>query len=97
MTKLSIQTFSREYYKQRHQTVRKPVNQKTECCGQDIDHDVLNKSNPKDWEMMLNHCEDHLDQYPSTETIEPVCCKDCGRLQQYLCSVNNRAYYNMKD
>ena len=68
MTKLSIQPFSREYYKQRHQTVRKPVNQKTECCGQDIDHDVLNKSNPKDWEMMLNHCEDHLDQYPSTET-----------------------------
>ena len=83
MTKLSIQPFSREYYKQRHQTVRKPVNQKTECCGQDIDHDVLNKSNPKDWEMMLNHCEDHLspcvvrivEGYSNTfvrSTIEPT-------------------------
>ena len=95
--KPTIQPYSRDYFKSRHQTVKKPINQTTECCGQDIDHDVLNRSIPADWELMLSHCEDHLDQYPATQTIEPICCEVCGRLKQYLCSVNDKAYYGKGD
>jgi len=65
----------------------------TKCCNTDItDREPLNKNKPEEWELIEEHCERHLFDYPSTETIDPVCCEECGRLQEYVCILNEKAY-----
>ena len=81
----------REYFKEK-KTGKKSKGRYTICCGQENDRDILNKNNEADWALIEEHCEDHLTYYPSCETIEPICCKKCGRLIEYISTVNERAY-----
>ena len=81
----------REYFKQK-KTGKKTKGRYTICCGQEKDRDLLNKNNKADWGLIEQHCEDHLTSYSNTETIEPICCKICGRLLEYKSTVNNKAY-----
>ena len=81
----------REYFKEK-KTGKKPKGRYTICCGQEKDRDLLNKNNEVDWALIEEHCEDHLMYYPSTETIEPICCKKCGRLIEYKTTLSEEAY-----
>ena len=81
----------RAYFKEK-KTGKKSKGTYTICCGQERDRGILNKNNKADWALIEQHCEDHLMYYPTTETIEPICCKKCGRLIEYKTTVNERAY-----
>ena len=41
---------------------------------------------------MLNHCQDHLTFYHDAEDITPICCKKCGRLINYIITLNDSAW-----
>ena len=82
----------RNYFKQK-KTGKKSSGSYTKCCDQDKDRHILNKNKPHEWELIERHCEDHLTSYSSVETIEPVCCKICGRLLKYLCTLNSKSDY----
>ncbi len=45
----------------------------------------INKNKKDEWEMIEQHCEDHLTHYSSVKDITPICCKVCGRLIEYKC------------
>jgi len=81
----------REYFKEK-KTGKKPKGRYTICCGQERGRDLLNKNNKADWVLIEQHCEDHLTQYSNTETIEPICCKECGRLIKYITTISDKAY-----
>jgi len=42
--------------------------------------------------MIEQHCEEHLTYYPSTKDITPICCKVCGRLLEYRCTLDPNPY-----
>tara|TARA_B100000214_G_scaffold361547_1_gene325064 strand:+ start:1418 stop:1717 length:300 start_codon:yes stop_codon:yes gene_type:complete len=86
-----LKALDRDFFKYRETGVKEK--KFLECCGGDPDHHTLNKNNDADWELILEHCQRVLNDYPSTETIVPVCCKTCGRLLRYSSTVNNKAYY----
>ena len=77
----------REYFKEKR-TGKKSKGSHTICCGEDKDRHILNKNKPDDWELIEQHCEDHLTHYPSTIDITPICCKVCGRLIKYTCVID---------
>jgi hypothetical protein len=81
----------REYFKTK-KSGKKPKGRYTKCCNQENDRDILNKNNKADWALIENHCEDHLIRYSNTETIEPICCKKCGRLMEYKSTISDKAY-----
>ena len=41
---------------------------------------------------MEEHCERHLFEYPSVEDITPRVCDECGKLLDYICTLNDKAY-----
>ena len=81
----------REYFKVK-KTGKKPKGRYTKCCNQEKDRDILNKNKPEDWKLIEEYCENQLIHYSSTETIEPICCKKCGRLIQYISTISDKAY-----
>ncbi len=81
----------RAYFKEK-KTGKKSKGTHTICCGQDKDRETLNKNKKADWELIEQHCEDHLTHYPSTIDITPICCKKCGRLIEYKSTVNKNAW-----
>ena len=42
--------------------------------------------------MIEEYIEQHLFEYPSVETIQPVSCDVCGRLLEYRSTLNNKAW-----
>jgi len=85
----------RAYFKKKD--TGKEVELFTKCCNIAVDRIGLNKNKPEDWELIEEHCRRQLDDYPATETITPICCKECGRLLKYSSTVNEKAYYGKDD
>ena len=81
----------RNYFKEK-KTGKKSKGTYTICCGQDKDRHILNKNKKDEWEMIEQHCEEHLTYYPSTKDITPICCKVCGRLLEYRCTLDPNPY-----
>ena len=82
----------RDYFKRKANPNAKKGPQLTECCKQDIDRNILNKNNKDDWELIEDHCEEVLRSNSGTETITPVCCKVCGRLIEYVSTLNDKSW-----
>jgi len=85
----------RNYFK--YKQTGKKTTRYTKCCKLDKDRNHLNKNNPEDWKLIEEYCERQLTDYPSTETIEPICCKKCGRLLKYVSTLNSKAYYGKEE
>jgi hypothetical protein len=47
--------------------------------------------------LIEEYCRKQLDDYPSTETITPICCEKCGKLMEYISTVNDKAYHGKGD
>ena len=81
----------RSYFKKKD--TGKEVELLTKCCNTPVDRPGLNKNKPKDWELIEEYCRKQLDDYATTESITPICCKGCGKLLRYSSTVNDKAYY----
>ena len=81
----------REYFKEKR-TGKKSKGSHTICCGEDKDRHILNKKKPEEWELIEQHCEDHLARYSSVTDITPICCKVCGRLLRYITTIDTDRY-----
>ena len=81
----------RSYFKEK-KTGKKSKGSHTKCCGQDKDRHILNKNKPHEWKLIEDHCEDHLIHYSTVKDIKPICCKICGRLLEYKCTLYDKAY-----
>ena len=64
----------------------------TKCCNQDPDARILNKNDKDDLEQIENHCETHLMDHSGAETVQPICCKVCGRLIEYRITLNEKSW-----
>ena len=84
----------RNYFKVK-KTGKKSKGSHTICCGQDKDRHILNKNKKDEWELIERHCEDHLSHYSSVKDITPICCKVCGRLLEYKCTLDTDPYTHM--
>ena len=85
MTKLNgNKPLNRNYFKYKDRP--KPTDEKeiTDCCGQKKEQDGLNVNNKEDWKLIEEHIERNLREYTGEESITPVSCKKCGRLQEYI-------------
>ena len=78
---------NRDYFKEK-KTGKKPKGRFTKCCNEEQDRHILNKNKPDEWELIEQHCEDHLIRYPSVIDITPVCCDVCGRLIKYVSKID---------
>ena len=85
----------RNYFKEK-KTGKISKGSHTKCCGQAKDRHILNKKKPDEWELIEQHCEDHLISYSSTKDITPICCKKCGRLIRYICTIDPDSYKDMR-
>ena len=61
----------RNYFKEK-KTGKKPKGRFTKCCNEEQDRHILNKNKPDEWELIEQHCEDHLIHYPSVIDITLV-------------------------
>ena len=86
-----MNTFDRDYFK-RKANPKSKGHKKTKCCDQDPDARILNKNNKEDWSSIEDHCEDYLRDFTKSETIEPICCKVCGRLIEYSITLNETSW-----
>ena len=77
----------RNYFKVKR-TGKESKGSHTKCCGQDKDRHILNKNKKDEWKLIEDHCEDHLIHYSSVKDITPICCKVCGRLLEYKCTLD---------
>ena len=84
----------RNYFKEK-KTGKKSKGSHTICCDQDKDRHILNKNKKDEWELIEQHCENHLIHYSSVKDITPICCKVCGRLLEYKCTLHETAYKHM--
>ena len=75
---------NRDYFKLKKDPNALKGDKFMKCCGSEKDHDILNVKKKYDWGLIEKYIEDHLFDYPNTETITPVSCKKCGRLQEYI-------------
>ena len=82
---------NRSYFKEK-KTGKKSKGSRTKCCGQDKDRHILNKNKKDEWELIEQHCEDHLIHYSSVKDITPICCKVCGRLLKYITTIDPKSY-----
>jgi hypothetical protein len=87
----NMTTMNRAYFKKKD--TGKVVELLTKCCNTSVDDIGLNKNKADEWELIEDYCRRHLDNYPSTETITPICCDGCGKLLRYSSTVNDKAYY----
>jgi hypothetical protein len=89
----------RNYFKKKANPNAKKALELTECCGEDIDRElVLNVKNKKDWELIEEYIESKLIEYSSTESITPISCTECGRFLKYQSKIKDpkgkRGWYN---
>ena len=87
----NMTTMDRAYFKKKD--TGREVELLTKCCKTSVDNPGLNKNIKEDWELIGDYCRTKLNDYPSTESITPICCKECGKLLSYSSTVNNKAYY----
>ena len=52
--------------------------------GHDLDPDTISS--------LTKYIERHLFEYPNTETMTPVSCKKCGRLLEYISTLNENTW-----
>ena len=83
---------NRDYFKLKEDPKALKGDKFMKCCGSEKDHDILNVKKKYDWELIEKYIEDHLFDYPNTETITPVSCKKCGRLLEYLTTLNENTW-----
>jgi len=86
------QPLDRDYFKYKNKSKPKQSKRLTDCCQQDLDHKVVNVNNKQDWQIIEEYIEQKLFEYPSTETIQPVSCDECGRLLEYQSTLNKKAW-----
>ena len=73
----------RDYFKKKDNPNWKKEKRLTDCCQQDVDHEVLNVNKEYEWEIIEEYVQKHLTEYSSTESITVVACETCGRLLEY--------------
>ena len=73
----------RDYFKRKENPNYGKAPKLTKCCGQDVDHEVLNVNNEEEWKIIEEYVEGHLREYSNTESTTVVACKTCGRLLEY--------------
>ena len=83
---------NRDYFKLKKDPNALDQDRFMKCCGSDKDDDGLNVKKKRDWELIEEYIERQLFDYPNTETITPVSCKKCGRLLEYVCTLNENAW-----
>ena len=81
----------RNYFKVKR-TGKESKGSHTKCCGQDKDRHILNKNKKDEWELIEQHCENHLIHYSNVKNIEPICCKKCGRLLEYISTLYSNSW-----
>ena len=91
----NMTTMDRAYFKKKD--TGKEIELLTKCCNTSVDDNSLNKNKPDDWLLIEEYCRKQLDDYPSTETITPICCEECGKLMEYISTVNDKAYHGKGD
>ena len=91
MIKDHLMKLNRKYFQEK-KTGKRSGGSYTKCCDQLKDRHILNKKKPEEWKLIEEYCENHLTHYSSCETIDPICCKVCGRLLKYLCTLNSKSY-----
>ena len=82
----------RDYFKRKENPDWDAEKKVTPCCNQDVDYDGLNVFNEEHWERIEKHIQEHLHDYPHTETMTPVSCDECGRLLEYVCTLNEDSW-----
>jgi|TARA_R110000823_G_scaffold190903_3_gene322509 hypothetical protein len=87
--KLINKPIDRDYFKYKDRPKPKDTKRLTPCCDQDLDHEMLNVNDKKDWDLIEEYIEDKLFVYSDTESITPVSCKKCGRLLNYLSKIKD--------
>lgn len=87
----NMTTMDRAYFKKKD--TGREVELLTKCCKTSVDDPGLNKNKKEDWEIIEDYCRTKLNDYPSTESITPICCKECGKLLSYSSTVNDKAYH----
>ena len=83
---------NRDYFKLKEDPNALKGDKYMKCCGSEKDHEVLNVKKKYDWELIERYIEQHLFNYPSTETITPVSCTKCGRLLEYKSTLNKQSW-----
>ena len=86
-----MKPLDRNYFKKK-KNPKADIHKYTECCKQDPDARILNKNDKEDWSRIEDHCEDYLRDFTKSETIEPICCKVCGRLIEYSITLNETSW-----
>ena len=86
-----MKPLDRNYFKKKNNP-KAEAYKYTKCCNQDPDARILNKNDKDDLEQIENHCENHLMDYSGTETVQPICCKVCGRLIEYRITLNEKSW-----
>ena len=85
MTKLKgNMPLDRGYFRYKDNPKKKDEKEITDCCGQDREQDILNANDKEDWLLIEDYIERNLREYSSTESITPIVCKECGRLEEYI-------------
>tara|TARA_B100001248_G_C27267259_1_gene401324 strand:+ start:373 stop:672 length:300 start_codon:yes stop_codon:yes gene_type:complete len=82
----------RDYFKKKKDPKWDAKKKLTECCEQDVDHEVLNVFKKDDWEQIEEHIRQQLHDYSNTETITPISCETCGRLLEYSSTLNENTW-----
>ena len=86
-----MKPLDRDYFKKK-KNPKAEIYKYTKCCNQDPDARILNKNNKEDVEQIENHCETHLMDHSEAETVQPICCKVCGRLIEYRITLNEKSW-----
>jgi len=90
----------RDYFKKKANPNAKKGPQLTDCCGQDVDRDLMNVKNSEDWELIETHIEDYLRDNTKTLSVTPISCKTCGRFLEYSTEIDidkTMGYYEKSD
>jgi len=85
----------RKYFTEK-KTGKKALGTHTVCCNQSKERHILNKKKPHEWKLIEDHCENYLIHYSNCESITPHCCKKCGRLIRYSCTIDPDSYKDIR-
>ena len=83
---------NRDYFKLKEDPNALKNDKYMKCCGSEKDHEVLNVKKKRDWKLIEEYIERELFEHKNTETVTPVSCKKCGRLLEYICTLNENTW-----
>ena len=63
----------RDYFKRKKDPKWDAKKKITECCGEDLDHEVLNVFKKNEWKLIEEHIRQHLHDYSNCETMIYKC------------------------